>query len=738
MLEARKVTFHYGRVQALAAASLRVDAGELVALLGPNGAGKTTTLRVLSGLVTPSEGSVLLDEQDVTGRPAEYLATQGVAHIPDNRGVFPRLTVEQNLLVGLYGRRRERPRRAPALEEALEHFPSLRPRLRARAGVLSGGEQQMLALARALVGKTTRPARRRAVARARPDDRVGPLRAVPHVARRRTRDPRRRAACSARVAVGRPCLRAREGYNHTRRFTLSPDQRPQTPGRHLFGEVLLINRYRPRRAVAIVLVSALAFVPLAGSAATSAEPDVERVIVQGAGLASAAVVVGNLDPDVDVWPMYSESSIDNQSSHGLSGAIWPGFLVDAFFFLYGVHPEMRAGLGISETQWPNPPHTARAESTGFLLANFADGCASVFGPESCAQAFEAFGTPPGALGVSESESKELSSKGTARGARFDIPGLLEAAEARSHTSSVFKGGKTVVESVFTARDVTIGGDLHIDVIEARSVANAAGDPDSSDGESTLRVVGARFGDTPVVIDDQGLHAQGDENSTALNEALASSGIEVKASQGRTTEDDAGEFVDTATGGLQIHVLRERMEETFPPELLAQRDALCAAAERNALNQEITRIRVDQPNPLYGLLPIPGIPERAQIEQSIPPPLSCPFLNRTFDFTLALGFTNASARLSPLPDIDVPDLAPSGLGTDAVYEIFPPLAGEVAPSSVLGSISVPSDEATLAAAPAPTATDEEFPRWVRIIYGLIALLALVAIAFRFVLRAASAP
>lgn len=500
---------------------------------------------------------------------------------------------------------------------------------------------------------------------------------------------------------------------------------------------MISRRSRSRRAVAVVLVCAFAFVPLAGSTASSAVPEAERVIVQGAGLASAAVVVGNFDPDVDVWPIYSESSIDNQSSHGLSGAIWPGFLVDAFFFLYGVHPQMRAGLGISETQWPNPPHTARAESTGFLLANFADGCASIFGAEACAQAFDAFGTPPAALGVSESQSKHLLSTGTARGARFDVPGLLEAAEARSYTSSAYKDGKTVVESVFTARDVTIAGDLHIDVIEARSVANAAGDPQRSDGESTLRIVGARFGDTPVMIDDQGLHAQGDSNSDALNEALAETGIEVKASQGRTTQDESGEFVDTATGGLQIHVLRQRMEETFPPELLAQKSALCAAAEGNALNQEITRIRVDQPNPLYGQVPIPGIPERAQIEQSVPPPLSCPFLNRTFDFTLALGFTNSSARLSPLPELESLDLAPTGLGSD--YVLIPPLVADFGPPALPRTIATaPDDEATLAAAPAPAGPDEDLPRWVRIIYGLVALLALVAIAFRFVLRAASAP
>jgi branched-chain amino acid transport system ATP-binding protein len=153
VLETHDVAVSYGRVQALAGVSLRVEAGELVALLGPNGAGKTTSLRVLSGLRPPAAGTVRLDENDVTGRPAEFFAARGVAHIPEGRGIFPRLTVEQNLLVGLYTRRRERMKRRDELEIALEHFPQLRERLGLKAGVLSGGEQQMLALARALVAK---------------------------------------------------------------------------------------------------------------------------------------------------------------------------------------------------------------------------------------------------------------------------------------------------------------------------------------------------------------------------------------------------------------------------------------------------------------------------------------------------------------------------------------------------------------------------------------------------------
>ncbi len=153
MLETHDVAVSYGRVEALAGVSLRVEAGELVVLLGPNGAGKTTSLRVLSGLRAPSAGEVRLDDVDVTGRPAEFFAGRGVAHIPEGRGIFSRLTVEQNLLVGLYTRRRQRLNRRDEIGGALEHFPQLRERLGLRAGVLSGGEQQILALARALVGK---------------------------------------------------------------------------------------------------------------------------------------------------------------------------------------------------------------------------------------------------------------------------------------------------------------------------------------------------------------------------------------------------------------------------------------------------------------------------------------------------------------------------------------------------------------------------------------------------------
>jgi hypothetical protein len=489
----------------------------------------------------------------------------------------------------------------------------------------------------------------------------------------------------------------------------------------------------PTKAAALLSACALALVPLTGAAAASTPP----VIIQGAGLAGAAVAAASVDPNFDVWPIYSTTTIDNQSSHGLSGAIWPGFLLDAFAWLYGLQPQERAGFGVSESQWPNPPHSSRASSTGFMLKNFSDGCAEVFGPDACAQAFGLFGEPPLAAGVSSSDSNALSGNGSARGMRFDVPGVLEADEARSATRSVFQAGRTVVESVFTARNVTIGGAVHIDVIEARSTASATGDKRSG-GTSTLKIVGADAGGQPVVIDDQGLHAQGDEQSTALNDALAGQGIEVRLSQGRKTIERSGDSVDTATGGLLIRISRERTEEMFPPSFVEGKTAACNAAANSPINEEITRIQFDQPNPLFGKVPVPGMPKRAQLDQSVPPPVSCPYTNRNIGVVIALGLTEASARLTPLPDLGPFTVALPGIVSPAVPGYTTQGRPGTAPRIFIAAAQTPAEVAANAAlASAPTTTGD-LARRVRIVYGVIALVFVLGIAGRFALKAASAP
>ncbi len=150
LLELRDVDVLYGRVQALRGVSLHVDEGEVVALIGSNGAGKTTTVRAISGLVRPSRGAVLLEGEPIHTLGAEAIARRGVAHAPEGRRLFSRMTVRENLEMGAFSRRASDELRAD-YERVYELFPRLRERNSQLAGSLSGGEQQMVAIGRALM-----------------------------------------------------------------------------------------------------------------------------------------------------------------------------------------------------------------------------------------------------------------------------------------------------------------------------------------------------------------------------------------------------------------------------------------------------------------------------------------------------------------------------------------------------------------------------------------------------------
>ncbi len=150
LLEVRDVRVRYGAVEALRGVSLTVAEGEIVALLGANGAGKTTTLRTVSGLLTPVAGRVLLDGRDLTGLPAHQVVAAGVGHVPEGRRIFPAMSVQENLEMGAYQRRGVL---KEDLARVLELFPVLAERRRQAGGTLSGGEQQMLAIGRALMSR---------------------------------------------------------------------------------------------------------------------------------------------------------------------------------------------------------------------------------------------------------------------------------------------------------------------------------------------------------------------------------------------------------------------------------------------------------------------------------------------------------------------------------------------------------------------------------------------------------
>ena len=143
------IDVHYGAVQALYGVSLAVYAGEVVSVLGGNASGKSTTLKSVLGLVKPTTGRILLDGAEIQRRAPADVIDLGVASVPEGRRVFPEMSVEENLLLGAYPRRRDKTAIAGDFEEVLRSFPRLAERRRQPAGTLSGGEQQMLALGRA-------------------------------------------------------------------------------------------------------------------------------------------------------------------------------------------------------------------------------------------------------------------------------------------------------------------------------------------------------------------------------------------------------------------------------------------------------------------------------------------------------------------------------------------------------------------------------------------------------------
>jgi branched-chain amino acid transport system ATP-binding protein len=151
LLELEDVGAAYGRVRVLEDVSMSVDEGGAIGILGANGAGKTTTLRAISGTVRTT-GRIRFDGKDIAGLGPDRTARLGIAHVPEGRGTLPQLTVHENLLVGAY-QRRDRKRIAQDVEYCLDLFPNLRDRFKSNAAALSGGEQQMLAVARAFMAK---------------------------------------------------------------------------------------------------------------------------------------------------------------------------------------------------------------------------------------------------------------------------------------------------------------------------------------------------------------------------------------------------------------------------------------------------------------------------------------------------------------------------------------------------------------------------------------------------------
>lgn len=152
MLEIKDLEVFYGMIQAIKGISFEVNEGEVIALIGSNGAGKTTTLQTITGMLQAKKGQILFEGKDITKIPGHKIVCMGMAHVPEGRRVFSQLTVLENLKMGAYTRK-DKNEIAETLKKVYEHFPRLEERKNQPAGTLSGGEQQMLAMGRALMSK---------------------------------------------------------------------------------------------------------------------------------------------------------------------------------------------------------------------------------------------------------------------------------------------------------------------------------------------------------------------------------------------------------------------------------------------------------------------------------------------------------------------------------------------------------------------------------------------------------
>lgn len=152
MLKLENINAYYGYIHALKDVSLEVKKGDIVTLLGANGAGKTSILKVISGILKPQSGTFSFDHEDLTGKSPEKVVKHGIVQSPEGRQVFPELTVEENLQIGSYTLK-DRKEAAKTMEKVYHYFPRLKERQKQAAGTLSGGEQQMLAIGRALMAK---------------------------------------------------------------------------------------------------------------------------------------------------------------------------------------------------------------------------------------------------------------------------------------------------------------------------------------------------------------------------------------------------------------------------------------------------------------------------------------------------------------------------------------------------------------------------------------------------------
>ena len=453
-------------------------------------------------------------------------------------------------------------------------------------------------------------------------------------------------------------------------------------------------RDRPKMGATVMLFVIASALTVAGAGPASAAEE-RRAAINGFARASGAFVPFAVNPNFDFWPVYSLSEINTNSSHGVSGGFWPGFLVDATFFQFGYQPFERAFFGVSESLWPSQPNESSAGTHDFEKFCAAGEVSKVplpFGlgegafPEPLltgCQSMYAQYRPfvPWEVAASDSGSDHAFTEGRATGTSFRF-GPVSAEMVRATSSSDARGFDVMTSDAgVLIRDLSIGEDLHIKELRSRAVAVADGTEEGARATTRMTVVEATFRGEPVEITDKDVMIP---DVGSIDEELAKQGIEVRLIGGRA--ETSGGVAQAEAGGLVIRLRRGGPPPEFDDPTTAACDAI-ADLEPDPITSADEDIAS---NPAYDARPpLNQAPEKVEIHESVPPPIGCPLLlmQRALDLGIVLGGANAAARLQPLPPI--PDFDFGGFDGDFGFFDTPGVGGGLAPIFDGGGPVLPS-------------------------------------------------
>lgn len=408
------------------------------------------------------------------------------------------------------------------------------------------------------------------------------------------------------------------------------------------------------RAAITVAIALAAVLPATGA---HAQAQTSNAAVNGFARASAAFIPFNVNPNFDFWPVYSLSETDGSFSHGLAAGFWPGFLVDATFFQFGYQPFERALFGAAESAYPITPFEDTASSTDFAemcaageksTVPLPDDQGELAAPEPMLTGCQSLYTQyknriPYSVSDARTVSGELFSDGSATGAELRLGTIVAGSAYSSSFTDASKGGKTVSGATVILSDIRITDSLHIEQLRSVVRTVADGTAKGSTVERKLEVIGARFQQQEVRIDEDGVSLP---DGTPVNDQLAAYGVEVRLIDGSQSKSATEARADS--GGLVVRMTRDA-STVYPGDATATCNDFAQAqpSPLATVHEDLGGNPLYEPKPPYDQLP-----ERIEINESVLPAIACPLflMERAVDVGVALGGATAASRFQPLPPV----------------------------------------------------------------------------------------